>query len=176
VGDGRIVQLKLEPATVLVRGRQDILDEARAVPTVPYAVPPAPESISSEESAIHGEIALAKELEGRPIQCLPATVAFRGRLHARQRTYELTEVPVTFLCPPDFPFKPKFVKPDDGKIALRVVGPAMEDIPQVQAFVDLTRGEFEIGRNREPLRLQLPRDFQPAGDTPRLVTFILDPH
>jgi hypothetical protein len=176
VGEGRIAQLKLEPATVIVRGRQDVLDQARAVPTVAYAVPPAPESITSEESMVHGEIALGKELDGKSIQCSPATVAFRGRLHPRQRTYDLTDVPVSFLCPPQFPFEPKFQKPEDSKITLRVIGPAMEDTPQVQAFVDLTRGDFEKGRNREPLRIQLPKDFQPAGETPRLVTFILEPH
>ena len=175
VGEGRVALLKTEPPTVLVRGRQDVLDQARAVPTIAYPLPPAPETPTSEESAIYGEIALVKELDGHAIQCSPTTVAFRGRLHARQRTYDLIDLPVSFLCPPEYPLKPRFVRQEDSKVSVRVIGPAGEELPQVQAFVDLTQGQFKPGDNRELLRLQLPKEFQPAADTPRLVSFILEP-
>jgi hypothetical protein len=173
VGDAHISQVKIEPATVLVRGPQALLDQARALPTQVYALPAAPETATAAESWLRGEIALAKDIDGRSIQCNPATVTFRCRIHPRQRTYELNEVPVFFLCPPQFPWQPRFLSAAAGKVNLRVVGPASDEPPQVQAFVDLTRGSFEGGRNREPLRLQLPKDFQPAMDAPRLVTFEL---
>jgi hypothetical protein len=175
MGEGRIAQLKLEPPTVLVRGRQDVIDQTRAVPTVVHALPVAPETGTSEDGVIQGEIALAKELDGHAIQCTPATVAFRGRLHPRQRTYDLVGLPVSFLCPPDFPWRPRFARPEDGLVSLRVTGPTLDEPPQVQVFVDLTQGKFESGKNREPVRLQLPKDFQAAAETPRLVTFYLVP-
>jgi hypothetical protein len=31
-----------------------------------------------------------------------------------------------------------------------------------------------LGRNRELLRLQLPKDFQPASEGPQLVSFTLE--
>jgi hypothetical protein len=44
----------------------------------------------------------------------------------------------------------------------------------VIAFVDLTRGNLARGRNLEPLRLQLPKDFQLAQPAAPLVSFYLD--
>ena len=102
-------------------------------------------------------------------------MAFKSRLHPRQRTYDLTDVPISFLCPADFIWKPSFPTGHTGKVNLRVVGPAADENPQVQAYIDLTQGSFEAGRNREPLRLQLPKDYQQAGEEPRLVTFTLEP-
>jgi hypothetical protein len=175
VGETRYSQVKIEPASVLVRGPQDVLDQARAIATEAYVVPPAPDTAASNEMLLRGEVGLVKEIDGRPIQCNPATVSFRYRLHPRQRTYELTDIPVRFLCPPAFPWRPHFSQPAEGMVTVRVVGPASDELPQVQAFVDLTDGTFEQGRNREAVRLQLPKDFQPASDVPRLVTFVLDP-
>jgi hypothetical protein len=175
VGDARISQVKIEPATVLVRGPQEVLEQARAIVTQPYALPPAPEAAPSSESLLRGDAALVREIDGHAIQCTPATVSFRFRLHPRQRTYELTDVPIHFLCPPSFGLRPRFAQPAEGRVTVRVVGPAQDDLPQVQAFVDLTQGPFEPGRNKEPVRFQMPRDFQPASETPRLVSFILEP-
>jgi hypothetical protein len=175
VGDARISQIKVEPAMVLVRGPQDVLEQIRAIPTQPFPLPPAPDSAFSNEPLFRGEVSLVKEIDGRAIQCSPATVAFRCRIHPRQRTYELTDVPISFLCPPGFPWKPTFTTPAAGKATIRVVGPAADDNPQVQAYIDLTQGTFEAGRNREPLKLYLPKDYVPVNDGPRLVSFILEP-
>jgi hypothetical protein len=176
IGETRYIQVKIEPASVLVRGPQDLLDQTRSIPTQVYVVPPAPETAPSNETLLHGEVALVTELGGRAVQCSPATVSFRYRLLPRQRTYELTDVPVYFLCPAGFGMVPHFVQPSDSTVTVRVVGPASDDLPAVQAFVDLSQGTFEQGRNREAVRLQLPKDFHPATDTPHLVTFVLEPH
>jgi hypothetical protein len=175
VGEAHVSQVKIEPATVLVRGPQVVLDQVRSVPTQVYALPPAPETASSNETALRAEIALVKELDGRPIQCSPAVVSVRGRIHPRQRTYELEDVPVHFLCPVGFAWRPRFVAPADGKVNVRIVGPASDEPPPVQAYVDLTQGSYEGGRNREPLRVQLPKEYQPATEAPRLVSFVLEP-
>jgi hypothetical protein len=174
-GEARIGQIKLEPATVMVRGPKDILDRARSVPTQPYLVPSAKEGSSASESLVRGDIALAHELEGRTIQTTPETVTYHYRVQARQKTYELVEVPVHFLCPPDCPWRPRFGSPRDGKVAVRVLGPTADEAPPVVAFVDLTHGDFSQGRNREPVRLQLPKEAQLAQDAPPLVTFYLEP-
>ena len=40
VGEARISQIKVEPAMVLVRGPQDVVDQLRAIPTQPFPLPP----------------------------------------------------------------------------------------------------------------------------------------
>jgi hypothetical protein len=92
-----------------------------------------------------------------------------------RKQYELTDVPVQFLCPPDFPFKPRFNDERSGKVTLKLVGPAQDEPPKVFAFLDLTRGKFTSGLNHEPLQLQLPKDFQLVQEAPRVVPFRLDP-
>jgi hypothetical protein len=173
-GESRISQIKLEPATVMVRGPKDTLDRVTGIPTQPYFVPAPGESQSSGEAVVRGEIGLIHELEGRPIKITPETITFHYRVQPRPKTYELREIPVQFLCPPDFGWRPRFASPHDGRVTVRVTCPSAEEFPAVLAFVDLTRGEFIKGRNREPVRLQLPRDAQLAQETP-VVTFYLDP-
>ncbi len=52
--------------------------------------------------------------------------------------------------------------------------PQLSEQPPVRAFVDLTAGNFARGRNLEPVRLQLPKDFQLAQPATPLVAFYLD--
>jgi hypothetical protein len=172
VGEPRLTGVKLEPATALVRGPKEVLDRSRYVTTQPFA-PPGGEAGS--ESPARGQIALLQEIDGHPVQCAPAAVSVRFRLHARQKVYELTDVPVQFLCPPDFAWRPRFAGPEGGKVSVKVVGPAREEPPAVLAFIDLTHAGLGRGRNVEPVRLQLPKDFQLLQDAPRLLAFDLDP-
>jgi hypothetical protein len=174
VSDDRIGQLKLEPATVLVRGPQDVLERARAVPTTPYTLAAPPEPTSTREAWVRGQVPLVKELEGRPIRCVPAAVAFRIRFPPRRKVYDLANVPIKFLCPGDFALRPRFGCEHPGKLKLRVTGPADEP-PAVQAYLDLTVGEFGPGRNVERLQIQLPRDYQLVKEPPRLIPFHLEP-
>jgi hypothetical protein len=82
---------------------------------------------------------------------------------------------VRFLCPPNYPFRARFGTDHPGKVTLRLQGPSGEETPPVIAFIDLTSGTFGRGRNLEPVRLQLPREFTLAQETPPLVSFILEP-
>lgn len=158
----------IEPATVLVRGPQEVLDRVHAIPTQP-SEPPAREPLSAS-----GRVALVKELEGRPVAATPSRVSVRLPAQARL-VYELPEVPVHFLCPADAPVRPKFFGERAGRISLRVKGPAQTEPPRVYAFVDLTRGRFPVGRYHEPVQLQLPREFELVDDPPRGVSFQLVP-
>ena len=92
-----------------------------------------------------------------------------------RKQYELTDVPVQFLCPANFYLRPKFIDERAGKVSLRLMGPVQDEPPRVFAFIDLSKGKFVSGLNQEPLQLQLPRDFQLAQEAPRVVAFELLP-
>lgn len=173
-GESRITQVKVEPATVVVRGPKDILDRLWSISTQPYALPMSPE-VSAGNAHIRGQISLITELEGRPLQTTPKSVAFNFRVRARQKSYDLTSVPVQFLCPANLPFKPSFAADQPGRVNLRVQGPAGDETPPVTAYIDLTSGNFSRGRNLEPIRLQLPKEFQLAQEAPPMVGFTLEP-
>jgi hypothetical protein len=173
-GDLRISSIKMEPASVVVRGPKEILDRARHIATQPYTLP-SPQSEISSELVARGQVSLVMEIDGHPVQCIPDSVALRLRAHPRQKTYELADLPVQFLCPPEFTWRPRFASAAAGKVTVKIVGPATEETPAVLAFIDLTHADLGRGRNVEPLRLQLPKDFQLVQEMPQLVAFYLDP-
>ena len=86
-------------------------------------------------------------------------------------------MPVQFLCPANFPFRPEWLNERDAKITLRLIGPTGEERPTVSAYIDLTRRKFEAGGlyPEEPVRLQLPRDFQLSQGSMPTATFRLKP-
>ena len=159
----------LEPATVLVRGPQEVLDRARVISTQPTELP----SWSPSSGGVL-RVPLVQELEGRPMQVMPARVSVRMPAQPR-KVYEMPEVPVHFLCPVDFSLRPKFFGERAGRIALRVQGPDGDEVPKVFAFVDLTQGRFPTGRYHEPVQIQLPKDFELVQEPPRGVSFQLVP-
>jgi hypothetical protein len=108
------------------------------------------------------------------VQVTPAQIAFRCKVAPRKKIYELHDIPVHFLCPTQFPWRPRFTDDRHSKTTLRLIGPTSDEPPPVLAYVDLTKGTFGRGRNLEPLRLQLPKDFQLVDNTPALVVFELE--
>jgi hypothetical protein len=171
-GDVRVTQTKIEPATVLVRGPKQILDHLQAIQTQPYAL-----TVPSEGNAdglVRGQAALVSELDGRAVLSTPRVISFKCKVQPRQKIYELAEVPVQFLCPPQFPWRARFADEKAGKVKLRLLGPAGEEVPPVLAFVDLTGNQLFRGRNLEPLRLQLPKDFTLVESTPPVIPFYLE--
>jgi hypothetical protein len=174
--EDRLGQVTIEPATVLVRGPREILDRAREIATQPYALPPGNDKGASQETAAEGVIGLAREIDGRPVKAIPDTVYVRFTIRPRQKIYELNDVPVQFLCPADFGLRPQFTDERAAKISLRLQGPASEETPAVVVYVDLTSRKLEPGLYAdEPLRLQLPKDFQLAQKPPRSASFKLVP-
>lgn len=172
--DDPIASLTLEPATVLVRGPQEILDKVRAMPTRPY-VPSRFGQNRSKDNVITGMVSLVTELEGRPIRSTPPTVAVRLALRSREKVYDLVEVPVHFLCPAAFPYRANWLDERGGKISLKVRGPAGDEPPSVSAYVDLTHRKFGEGLYvQEPLRLQLPKEYQLDQPPPLSASFRLD--
>lgn len=163
----------LEPASVLVRGPQDVLDRVRSIATVPSALPIRPAGTPVTVPAMM-RVALVQELEGRAVRVTPSKISVMVPAQVHKK-YELTEVPIQFLCPPNFQLRPQFTDERTGRITLTVEGPQQDDVPRVLAYVDLTRGRSIAGLNHETLQVQLPRDFSLVPETPRAVAFELVP-
>jgi len=172
-GEERIAQVLVEPTHVLVRGPQETLDRARSIATQPLAQMPKHEPSSGSEMVAVEAVPLAQEIEGRHVRSTPGTVALHLSLQPRQKLYEIAEVPVQFLCPASFTLRPLFSDERNGKITLRLLGPFGAEPPVVVAFIDLSGRKWEPGLYEEPLRLQLPKDFQLAQSAPKLVAFQL---
>jgi hypothetical protein len=168
-GDEPAGRVKIEPDTVLVRGPQSILERARVLPTQPVLPVPA-----NGQPFLQGRVELVQELEGRPIRVSPIGVNYRVRLQPQQKVYELSDVPIHFLCPPNFPWTPHFTSPQAGRLSLRVRGPADGTTPVVHAYIDLSRVR-QGGRNVQAVQLQLPRDVQLAQEAPPEVEILLEP-
>lgn len=172
LGD-RVDQEILEPSTVTVRGRQDDLSRTVDISTQPVTIEGKQ---TNQPVTVEEHVAVSPELFNRPVRVTPSVISVRFVLKPRQTLKELTEVPVNFLCPPNFPFRPEFVNERAGKIALRVLGPATEDRPAVTVYVDLTVRKFGAGLHaEEPLKIQLPPGFTLVGVPPRLSSFRLVP-
>jgi hypothetical protein len=173
-GEVRVSHVKIEPTTVTVRGPKAVLDRASFISTQPCSLPLDSEATTAGEPAAREQVDLVTELEGRPIQASPHNVQFRCKVAAKQKVYELHDVPVHFLCPAGFTLRPRFTDDRPGKVTLRLLGPAGEGPPPVLAFVDLSAGNCARGRNLEPVRLQLPKEFQLVQNTNPLVSFMLE--
>jgi hypothetical protein len=167
------VQVILEPATVLVRGPQEVLDRARSVPTQPSELPTRPANAPLGAAAV-GRAPLVQELEGRPVRVVPNRVTVRVP-PLNRKLYDLPDVPIHFLCPANFNLRPRFYDERMGRLHLRLQGPPQEEPPKVYAFIDLTRGRFVSGLNHEPLQLQLPKDFQLTDGPLPVRGFFLEP-
>jgi hypothetical protein len=174
--DERASKVVVEPARVRVRGPQDILDRLRAIPTEPYLLPTNGDNDSGHEVEVTGPVSLVRELGGRPVRTSPPQVTVHFTLRPRQKVYELTDIPVHFLCPPNFPWRPEMVDEHRTKVTLQILGPVADGVPIVGAFVDLTARKFAPGLYPdELLRLQLPTDCQLAHEAPRAPAFRLVP-
>lgn len=178
--DERVSEVTIEPATVLVRGPLEILNLIRSIPTQAYTLPSAGTAGLGHEVIAAGNVPLVGELEGRPIRTNPETVSVRFTLRAKQKVFELAGVPVHFLCPANFGLRPQYVGNDSsGKVAVRVIGPAMEGNPAVSGFVDLGVPGRDFGPGLyagEPVRFHLPKNYQLAQDPPLSAPFQLVPN
>jgi hypothetical protein len=174
----QVAQAVVEPASVVVRGPQEVLDHLRALPTQPFALPPPPEG-SSAETVVVGPVPLAEEADGKAVRASPEAVTVRLTLRPKNRLYEV-EVPIQFLCPPGLPRRPRFRNERDGRVTVHLLGPASEDSPKVSAYIDLTPpGKFNApavsGLYEGELQVQLPTGFRLERQLPRYVAFELVP-
>jgi hypothetical protein len=163
----------IDPPTVLVRGPKEVLDRTRVISTQASGLPARPAN-APPTAAATARVPLVPTLEDRPVRITPPKVTITVPAQPR-KVYELPDVPVQFLCPGNFPLRPRFIGDRAGQVTLRLQGPVQDEPPKVVAYIDLTRGHFPLGRNFERLQLQLPKDFVLAQDPPREVPFELLP-
>ncbi len=171
-GDVRVSQIKIEPATVTVRGPKAVLDRAQAISTLPFELGAPPGEDPKESHAREG-IELATELDGRLVQVTPSQVQFKCKVMPRKKVYEIAELPIRFAIPDQFPWHARFTE-SGGKLTLRVIGPAGEDVPTVRAYIDLAQEAFGRGRNVGPVRIELPKDFELVERRTPMAAFFLD--
>jgi hypothetical protein len=169
-----IVQADLEPASVLVRGPQEVLDRVRAISTQPCPVPARTDPLSREVVTVN-TVPLVEELEGRRVRTTPATVSAHLVFQPQQKLYELADLPVQFLCPANFGLRPLFNDERAGKMSLRLIGPTGEEQPACVAYIDLGGRKWEPGLYEEPVHVHLPKNFQLAQTPPRPLAFQLVP-
>ncbi|HEV8058770.1 MAG TPA: hypothetical protein VGP68_02800 [Gemmataceae bacterium] len=174
-GGATISQWTAEPAAVLVRGPQEILEKMTDIPSVLFALPSRAAPLARPESLNLPFVPLVQELKGKPIRVAPAGVAVRLTVQPQQKIYELNDVPVQFLCPPNFVLRPIFSDERAGRISLRLQGPYGEELPAVTAYIDLSGRKWEPGLYEERVKLQLSKDIQLVGTGPRPVAFQLCP-
>jgi hypothetical protein len=106
------------------------------------------------------------------------------RVAAKRKTYELTDVPIHFLTPTAFPFRPRLTGAHAGSVTLRIIGPVQEEPPQPHVFIDLTGKAFSGLASlkmpkplafEEPVQMHLPRGFQLEEGPSRPIAFELVP-
>jgi hypothetical protein len=156
-GDVRVSQIKIEPAMVLVRGPKAVLDRAQSIATLPIEFT-TPAEEDPKDSQPKETVGLIGELGGRPVQVTPAQVEFRCKVQPRKKIYEVRDVPIRFAIPDRYPWQPRFE--GTGKLTLRVIGPALEEMPRVRAYLDLDQEVYGAGRNLGPVRIELPKEFE----------------
>ncbi len=175
--DPRVSQVTVEPPTVEVVGPQEVLDRMPSLPTVAYPLAAHLGSGPLPQALAVGPVPLLQEVEGRHLRTSSPSVMVRLSLRPAMKVYDL-DVPISFLCPENFPLRPRFNGDDRaGKLSLKVQGPAAAEPPVVYAIVDLTRrkfGKFETGLYSEEVRVQLPKDFELAQPPPKEVSIWLE--
>jgi hypothetical protein len=181
--EGQVSECKIEPPTVVVRGPQETLERLTHIATKPYTPTAGTPADPRQEVTTRGTIGLIDELDGRGLRCEPARVNVRLTLRPQRQSFEV-QVPVHFLCPVGCAWRPEWAQAGTkaGYVRLRLLGPAGDEPPNVHAFVDLTRREFQWARPLvqqvyadEAVQLQLPKDFQLAQPAPRAEPFRLMP-
>ena len=121
VREGPTGPVVLEPATVLVRGPKEVLDGAKEIRTQPSELPSRPLHAPANVAAIGRVTMVARG--GRPaVRVTPSTVQVRVPGQAR-KSYDLNDIQVQFLCPPNFHFKPQFLDERSGKLSLKLRRP-----------------------------------------------------
>ncbi len=172
--DMRVSQVKIEPTTVMVRGPKILVDRLTYLPTQPLSPQVNMDPESTSEMNLREQVSVVAEVEGRALFVNPRVVQVRCVATPKMKVYELSELPVLFLAPANFPYKPRFESEKGAKVKIRVLGPVLEEAPPVQVYVDLSSRAFSRGRNVEPVRLQLPKDFTAVQASIPTVSFLLE--
>jgi hypothetical protein len=171
-----IDQQRVEPSTVKVFGPKSVLENQTQIildrwqpKRIPLGMNFAPEDISET-------LRIPTKINDIAVSVLPETVEVRARLKPALRVYELVDVPVHFMCPSNFPFRPIFTLERNGVLPeLKVRGPHNKS-PEIRAYVDLTKltNPKPVLYADMPIMLDLPDGYQLISEAPRVSAFKLE--
>jgi len=171
--------VRLEPATIKVIGPKSVLEQMTQLVLDPWQ-PRLPSGLTMTEEEVRGIVNLPSKIKQEQVKTVPDLVEIRARLKPALKEYELIDVPISFLCPPNFPYRPVFTSDRLGYIAkLKLRGP-LNKTPEsrVKAYVDLTAKQSQNLKTGlyadEAIMLDLPDGFYLAQPQPRLSTFRLE--
>jgi hypothetical protein len=169
--------IRLEPATIKVIGPKSVLEQMDQLLLDPWQ-PRLPTGLTMTEEEVRGFVNLPTKIKQESIKTVPERVEISARLKPALKEYELSDVPISFLCPPNFPYRPVFTSDRLGYIAkLKVRGP-MNRTPEVKAYVDLTTKQSQNLKTGlyadEAIMLDLPEGFYLAQPQPKLSTYRLE--
>lgn len=167
--------IRLEPATVKVFGPKSVVDQLTQLPLETWQ-PRLPGGLTMTEEDVSGTIRLPTKIKQDMVRITPDKVEIKARLKPALRVYELTDVPISFLCPASFPYRPLFTADRQGTIpVLKIRGP-LNRSPEVRAYIDLTtRTNLKPGQYPdEVILIDLPNGYYLAQDPPRLSAFKLE--
>lgn len=169
--------IRLEPATIKVIGPKSVLEQMDQLLLEPWQ-PRLPTGLTMTEEEVRGFIQLPNKIKQEVVKMVPERVEITARLKPALKEYELSDVPISFLCPPNFAYRPVFTSDRLGYIAkLKVRGP-MNRTPEVKAYVDLTTKQSQNLKTGlyadEAIMLDLPEGFYLAQPQPKLSTYRLE--
>jgi hypothetical protein len=169
--------VRLEPSTVKIIGPKSVLEQMNLLVLDSWQ-PRLPNGLTMTEEDVRGFVNLPTKIKQESIKTVPERVEISARLKPALKEYELSDVPISFLCPPNFPYRPVFTSDRLGYIAkLKVRGP-MNRTPEVKAYVDLTTKQSQNLKTGlyadEAIMLDLPEGFYLAQPQPKLSTYRLE--
>ena len=156
-----------------IRELRRLLQRGQVKAVIPCSVPEEhlKDSRFSEKLAIEpGHIAVPP---GVTLVLMENRDPLQVTFHPKQKIYDPIDVPVLFLCPPDCRWRPSF-RTEPAQVTLRIMGPPRDDLPPVQVYLDLSKGNLVKGKNYGTIRVQLPRDFQLESPSPQSLAFYLE--
>jgi len=169
----------LTPSTVTVRGPKSVLDEVSKLVLDPWQpTPPGGLDVTKEGSIeLSSRLRVPTKIGAATVTVTPETVDLRVKVKAALQVYELTDVPIHFLCPADFPFRPQFPAESHSTCKLRVRGPANKT-PEARAYIDLPAlaQQQQLKHGIYPdvvISVDLPNGYFLVGDPPKLSAFKL---
>jgi len=167
--------IRLEPATVKVFGPKSVLEQTSQL-LLDNWQPRLPTGLTMTEEEVTGSVRLPDKIKQESVRTVPDRVEIRARLKPALRVYEMNDVPIAFLCPANFLYRPLFTADRHGTIAqLKIRGP-LNRSPEVRAYIDLTsRPNLKPGLYPdEAILIDLPNGYYLAQDPPRLSAFKLE--
>lgn len=173
--------VRAEPPTVKVTGPKSVLDQvSHLVLDAWQPTPPAGFELMTENSVeLTSKLRVPAKIgrEAVTVKVTPEVVEVKVKVKPALRVYELTDVPVHFLCPADFPYRPQFPSESHATCKVRVRGPANKS-PEVRAYVDLPAlaAQQALKHGTYPdvtISVDLPNGFFLDGAPPKLSAFKL---